>query len=442
LPKQAEQSCADWLAAISTAFCEIAVPLAERYGADWQARVAAIGLTGQLPTLVRIGSDGPQGPAITWKDGRADDWLKSELGALERRQLYERTGMPIDGRYLGPMWSYHHAHASVAPRWLLSAKDYLGWALTGVAATDPSTAAGYAAFDVDSGKFDAALAARWRIPIAALPPVRPASDVLGTLSPAGARMTGLPSGVSVVVGAADSVCSAYAMAGLIEGAACISMGSSTVILDTIRQARRDPGQRYLLTPHVAHGWFAREMDLLATGTGYQWLSTLLNLGEGGLDAVAQRSGPGARGVVFTPYLGGGEQGALWDPTLTGRVEGLTVRHGAADIARAFLEGVCFEVRRCLQVLEETARLDSVLVAGNLVDQPATLQLLADVLGRPVTPVRGVSPAATGAALIARDCATAPCGAPHAHSDAKVVAPAADASTYAGLYRHYLERSTR
>jgi len=47
-------------------------------------------------------------------------------------------------------------------------------------------------------------------------------------------------GIPVTVGAADSVSSAFAMAGLEEGIACIIMGSSTIIIDAVRDARLDP----------------------------------------------------------------------------------------------------------------------------------------------------------------------------------------------------------
>ena len=441
-PHQAEQSCADWLSATTRAFAELDTLLTESVGANWRSRVDGIGLTAQLPTLVVVGSAGPVGPAITWKDARADEWARTTLDPGARRRLYERTGMPIDGRYLGPMWRFHHAARTLPPTWLLSAKDYLGFALTGQVATDPSTAAGYGAFDLATGQFAADLAADWELPLNALPPLRAPGDVLGPLSLAGAALTGLAPGTPVIVGAADSVCSAFAMGGLGDGLVCVTMGSSTVILDAVRDARRDPAARYLLTPHVGAGWYGREMDLLATGTGHQWLSDLFGWGPGELDAAAARSVPGAHGLTFAPYLAGGEQGALWNPSLTGCLEGLTVRHTADDIARAFLEGVYFEIRRCVDVLCETSRVDALLVSGHFVERPASLALLADVLGRPVRPVRSASPAALGAALLARHRGP---GAPRtwlASITGAALAPGPPSALYPALYGHYLQRSAR
>ena len=141
-PGQAEQETRHWLEAAGAAVAAIGRQL----GGDWQRRIAGIGLAGQLPTLVCLGAEGPLGPAIAWSDGRADAWAAGLLDEERRAALYRRTGMPIDGRYLGPMYRFHWHDRRAEIRRILSAKDYLCHALTGAAVTDPSTAAGYGVF--------------------------------------------------------------------------------------------------------------------------------------------------------------------------------------------------------------------------------------------------------------------------------------------------------
>lgn len=444
VPAAAEQDPADWISATSTAVAQIDDEVLSHL--HWRSRVAAIGLTGQLPTLVCANRNGPLGRAITWKDGRADHWASAAIDVRQRRALYEATGMPIDGRYLGPMFRYHWHQRRAEVEFILSAKDYLCYELTGQRVTDPSTAAGYGVFDLARGAFSESLCAHWDLPIATLPAVLPAHSAAGPLNARGAKLLGLRSGISVTVGAADSVTSAFAMAGLEEGTVCVTMGSSTVIIDAIHQRRLDPATRYLLTPHVLPDWYGREMDLLATGTGYRWLSDLFGWTDGTLDQCACNSPPGARGITFAPYLAGGEQGALWNPQLRGSVRGLTLEHTANDIARAFLEGVCFEIRRCLDVLAETATVGSVVVAGHLVERPSSLQMLADVLQRPVQPFRTASAAALGAALGARCLADssqrsnpAQYAQPHPPLATRVL-PGPDSTAYQVLCANYLAQA--
>ncbi|MBS0377403.1 MAG: FGGY-family carbohydrate kinase [Proteobacteria bacterium] len=433
-PGQAEQDPQAWLAAAAGAVAALSDTAAAELSAG---RIRAIGLAGQLPTLVMLGGSGPVGPAITWKDARADESAQALIGT-RREELYGATGMPIDGRYLAPMFRLHH-RPGAAVRQILSAKDYLCHALTGALVTDPSTAAGYGLYELASGAFSGALCALWGVPVALLPAVRPAHAVAAPLSASGAQLLRLPAGIPVSVGAADSMSGAYAMGSLAPGRVCIAMGSSTIILDAARERRLDPQRRYLLSPHVKEGWYAREMDLLATGTGWRWLCGLFQLSAAALAAEAARAPAGAGGALFMPYLAGGEQGALWNPALRGAVAGLSLNSGRAELARAFLEGVSFEIRRCVEVLAETQPVTEVVLAGGFAQSPFAMQLLANVLRLPVRSFPEVSPAAQGAALGALEAIGSP-AAPSEAALGRPVHPDAEAATYTPLYERYLKVS--
>ena len=108
----------------------------------------------------------------------------------------------------------------------------------------------------------------------------------------------------------------------------------------------------------------------------------------------------------------------------------------------FLEGVFFEIKRCIEVLAETAPIEAVMVSGNLVNSPASTQMLADILQRAVGAVPGKSPAAVGAALLARRIARVEV-APDRHVRSRPLTQPYEptARVYAGLYRQYLARAT-
>ncbi|MDB6086283.1 MAG: hypothetical protein JWN43_4164 [Gammaproteobacteria bacterium] len=440
LPLQAEQDPADWLTATSDAMRQLGDALTSSGHSDWKDRVAAIGLTGQLPTLVCLSEAQVIGRAVTWKDGRADEWAAGRLDADRRKKMHTRTGMPIDGRYLAPMFQFHFKDRLDSVQSIMSAKDFLLFAMTGMKITDPSTASGYGIYDLEAGRFDAELADFWGVSPALLPSVRPANAVAGPLTPAGAKFLGLRPGIPVSTGAADSVCASYAMAGLDDGVVAISFGSSAVIVGSIHHRLLDPHSRYLTTPHAVAGWYGREMDLLASGTGYQWLSQLFGWQKDELDRHAAESAPGANGLLFTPYLAGGEQGALWNPRLFSAMLGLTLEHSRKDIARAFLEGVFFEIHRCIDVLAEQSPVTSLWVSGNIVHSPSSLQMLADILQRPVASYRHKSPAAIGAALLATGLTSQP-AAVERPAAAEVTHPnAALGADYSAIYQRYLARS--
>jgi len=395
---QAEQDCQHWLKALSVAAKKIGSRLAHK------ARVAGIALTGQMPTLVVLGKQKPVAPAITWQDSRADGWVSERVDNDLRLHIYRKTGVLIDGRYLGPMFQYHQGPKQKACT-LLSAKDFLFHALTGLTATDPSTASGYGLYNLHLKAWDPELCKFWGIAKESLPSIE-SSLFRAPLSERGRQLLGCALGTPVVLGCADSVAGVYALSSARRFAhtATVLTGTSTVIMKCDSRPRWDRRSRYLLTPFAVDGWYGCEADLLTTGSAREWAASVLlrranQKTQQSLWQSAYKIAPGADGLLFAPYLGGGEQGVLWNPRLRGTLTGLTLAHGGAKIARALLEGMSFEIRRCLEVFEEEGPLPFVRVAGWIADIPEELQLLADIIGRPVHAFRLDSAAAIGATLL-------------------------------------------
>jgi sugar (pentulose or hexulose) kinase len=144
--------------------------------------------------------------------------------------------------------------------------------------------------------------------------------------------------------------------------------------------------------------------LLATGSTREWAAEVF-LDSGNkkrrrsLWQSAYEIAPGAHGLLFAPFLAGGEEGVLWNSSLRGTLTGLTLAHNKAEIARALLEGMLFEIRRCLGVFQEEVPVSLVRVAGWIADIPQELQMLADIIGQPVHAFRLDSAPAIGATLL-------------------------------------------
>ena len=236
----------------------------------------------------------------------------------------------------------------------------------------------------------------------ALPAVRPSATSRPLRADTAARL-GCPQ-IPVVLGAADSVLGALGLGVREPGQVAYIAGTSTVILGVADRLVLDPDHRFLVTPLAVPGCWGLEMDLLATGSAITWLADLLG---GGMDAtglveLAAATDPG-RAPVLLPYLTPGEQGALWDPLLRGAIVGLDLGHGREHLARALVNGIILESRRCLAVLDETcAPGHAVEVAGGSAAAPSFRADLADAARRPVSMPRDddTDHSARGAALIA------------------------------------------
>lgn len=391
----AEQRPDEWIDAIAKSWKKVREERTD-------IRIDAVVLTAQMPTLVELDADNQViGRAVTWQDSRSDELVGELLSVDERRRLYKIACTPIDGRYLIPMYLRRRRDGVPEPSVVLSAKDYLYFALTGQKITDPSTASGFGNYDLENQQFSNDLNALWDFDSGLLPRVAP-SNTSHPLAKSGAEiLSGLIKGrTPVVLGSADSVAAFHFTERVFGAAVAIIDGSSTVILGRIREGKA-PHFDALVTPLVDGARSGLEMDLLATGSSISWLARLFGRASGDMETLALSAGSRTvNPVLFEPYLAGGEQGALWRTDLSGVISNLHLGSTQSDIALALFEGIAFEVIRCLDVMAPFVETPTVvwLMGANYAGLlPALLSALAPYL---VVCVPGRSPSLLGAALIA------------------------------------------
>jgi len=112
------------------------------------------------------------------------------------------------------------------------------------------------------------------------------------------------------------------------------------------------------------------------GNLHDWLQRTLRPGS---ESPASQP-PGANGVTFLTLLGG-ERSPGWHADASGAVAGLTFETTADDLVQAAVEGVAFRFAEIADRLGLGA--DAVTVTGKATENDDWLQILADVLERPV-----------------------------------------------------------
>jgi xylulokinase len=140
---------------------------------------------------------------------------------------------------------------------------------------------------------------------------------------------------------------------------------------------------------------------LAAGGSLRWYRDTFapNIPYTDLMDMAERSLPGARGVLFLPHLSG-ERSPHLDPDTRGAWVNLSLAHTQADIIRAVLEGVAFSLREALEVISAIAPVHQLLATGGGARSNIWLRILADVLQTELIAPKAEEGAAYGAAILA------------------------------------------
>lgn len=154
--------------------------------------------------------------------------------------------------------------------------------------------------------------------------------------------------------------------------------------------------------HADHHRFVLGGALNDGGSLFAWLRKTLQLPS--LDeaetAVGQLA-PDSHGLTVLP-LWAGERSPGWSDDARGAIVGLRLHTTPVDILRAALEAVALRFAALDAILRQVVSEGQEVVAtgGALLHSPAWLQIMADVLGRPVRASAEPEASSQGAALLA------------------------------------------
>jgi gluconokinase len=312
--------------------------------------------------------DRPLTPVLTWRD------LAGELPPLGGESYHRRTGCFLHPAYWPAKIDRLKGEGVAAARYL-SFGDYLLLRLTGEARTSVSTASGTGLFDPNALAWDGETLAALGLETSQLAPLsdEPVAGVWPALG--------------------DGACSNVGVGGVTRGRAAVMVGTSAAarVVYEAPQAEPRPG---LFLYRLDGTRFCEGGALSDGGNLHAWLQRTLH--EVDTSEIADRPAA-AHGLTFLPFLGG-ERSLGWDPNRRGSIEGLAFATTPLDIAQAALEGVCY---RLADVLDAIGGIESVVgTGGALLANPAWLQVLADVLGRPIEVSAVPEGSAYGAAVVA------------------------------------------
>jgi hypothetical protein len=138
---------------------------------------------------------------------------------------------------------------------------------------------------------------------------------------------------------------------------------------------------------------------LSDGGGLiQWLRASLNV-----ETTDLGNEPDAHGLTILPFWSG-ERSTGWSPEARGVIFGLRQETQPAEIVRATLEAIAYRfasIARALEITAVSAPGARIVATGNaLRSSRAWIQIIADVLGRPVTLGTTAEASIRGAALLA------------------------------------------
>jgi glycerol kinase len=371
--------------------------------------LAAIGITNQRETSLmwERASGRPVGPALVWQDRRTTEYCRARKN--DEEWIRERTGLVLDPyfsatkiRWMLDQRPELRAQAETGKLACGTIDSFLVWRLSGGGhATDVTNASRTLLFNLAASRWDDELCRYFAVPRPLLAEVRPSAADYGRTQ----GLDFLPDGVPITGVVGDQQAALFGQCGFTAGEAKCTYGTGSFLL--VHTGRRPVHSAHRLLSTMAATIdatpeYALEGSVFVAGAAVQWLRDGLKLitSAPDVEGLAARSDP-EQPVVFVPALVG--LGAPhWVPEARGVLFGLTRGTTAAELARAALEGVAFQVADLLNAAGQDAgkELSSLRVDGGMSRNAWFLQFQADVLGIPVLQAPNTESTALGAAFLA------------------------------------------
>ena len=384
---------------------EVVKTVDELLGSSLQAaKIETIAVSTFWHSLVGVDAAGnATTPLLTWADTRAVQAANELRAEFDEREVHARTGCRFHPSYWPAKLRWLQRERTDwfnATRLWLGFGEYLCLRLFGETAASVSMASATGLFDQRACDWDPQLSAGVGVARDQVPPINrgTASRLTDSFARRWAPLAQARVAVVVGDGAANNI-----------GGGCSTKDKIALMIGTSGGMRvvfaGEPPQK--LSPALWSYRVDRERVVaggaLSDGGGLlRWLGQKFYIDP--RDATTQQQlaafEPDAHGLTILPFWSG-ERSTGWNPRAHGGIFGLRQNTTNLEIMRAALEAIAYRFALIAEALDEVAPGAEIVATGNALRlTPLWVQIIADVLGRPVSLAGAAEASIRGAALLA------------------------------------------
>lgn len=358
--------------------------------------ILGVGISAQMFNTLPVDEHiRPLAPMLSWLDLRSVEQANRLLAPDLAPFLIQHTGNLPTAKDVPPkiLW-LKEARPDLWGRtaYLFDCKEYLVYQLTGRVCTDWVGASAYFLFDPQHKRWSQEVCQRLGIPLEKLPPALPCAEVIGEVSAAAAKLTGLKPGTPVVNGAGDVSAAQTGAGANRDGKAHLCIGTATWVGVSTSTFRNHPSKPFWGLSHIHPQKWVIAGEMETGGGALMWFRDALCQEEKRVAAeeerstyellseMAQSTPPGAEKLLFLPWLTG-ERAPVLDHYARGGFIGLSMGHSKAHMARAVMEGVAYHVRWICEAMHQVGfAFDEVNAIGGGSQSRVWSQIISDVTG--------------------------------------------------------------
>jgi gluconokinase len=369
---------------------------------DLIAHCVAVGVSCFWHSLVGVGADGRAVTSVMmWADTRASQEAAALREQIDQEAYRQRTGCFLHPSYWPAklLWMSRNARvdADKVAHWM-SFAEYLTYRVFGETSGALSMASGSGLLRRDGSTWDDEILSR--LPVRADQLLAPQEQALNNPSSIRefADVLGIAGEVIWINAIGDGACANVGCGASNAQTVALTVGTSAAARVVVRSA----------VDSIPDGLFCYRVDqqlsvlggaVSCAGNAYAWLAQTLN--KTAMRAAPNRAKPDSHGLTVMPFWAG-ERSPGWRDDARASIIGMGLHTTGADIVQAVMESVAYSLASIVdQLVDNGFGCDRIVVAGGAVaDNAKWVQMIADVVGRPVCHSTFAEASSRGAAIIA------------------------------------------
>ena len=368
--------------------------------------IGGIGVTSFGETFVLCDKEGrPLHNAMLYTDKRGAEECAELTEKLGAERIAEISGLRPHEMYSIPklMWiKKHRPEIYAAADRIHLIGDYVVRHLTGVCQIDYSLASRTMGLDIRTNDWSREIFDAAGIDVSLMGKPVPSGTPAGSVTALTAEKTGLCPDTLIVSVSHDQVAAAVG-AGAFDASVAVD-GAGTVecltpVYDELPDVKAMFGGYYSTVPFVLNGKYVAYAFSYTGGAILQWFTGQLSEGGDYSKLESEYTSDAPTGLLVLPHFAGAATPYM-DTGSKGAIVGLTMSTTKAELYRACMEGVAYEMRLNYErLLASGVRFTKIHATGGGARSKVWMQMKADVLNIPITALRTADAGTVGSAML-------------------------------------------
>lgn len=393
-----EQNPADWEKALYDISKQSVVKAREL-----NETIDAISITSQRSSVIPVDCDiRPLSNAIMWQDKRTN-YLCETMEHLNDK-VFSLCGSRINPVFSGSKmtWIRQELPEIYAQTYkFMVIPDYLIYKMTGRMCTDYTYGSRSLLMNIRTHEWDDELLDIFHVEKEKLCELIEPGSVCGYVTEEFAEKTGCPQGIPVITAGGDQQCGAIGQGVVKKGVLSVTTGTGGYLIAETDEVPENLEQDVICNFSSIRGQYILESSVLTCCSAFDWFRRQFypNSSFEEINRDVEETPVGSNGCLCIPYFMG-RSTPDWNNMAKAVFANLTLGTTRQDMLRSLLEGICFEIRNGIDVMNKYLNVSDIYINGGLSNSVPFNQMQTNVYGMKITRRGKADATARGALMVA------------------------------------------